>query len=387
MEKIKPILDLLKKHHFWLLSAICVVAMLYSWSSAVSDIQEKFAKNKMQVEGEFQKMQQLKSQTTFPNQEWEKKTLEKGEEVVKRVKTASQQIVKEEKSALTWSENFSELFRETAAAKTPDQWPAEMLEEFRLVLPEEVKRLREVIGAAEGLNQPGVQWKDDDYNQLLTGFTWETPPTNADVMQRMTIFWLFENLANIVAKTNDGAADPFNLPIHDLEVLGVSGMANFDASEWRLAGLPDISGGIQPKPIAGYTAWPVRIRARMNLKYLNKLLAACANSDLPLEVQGLRFSHPSRLIVIEQPKEKQRTFRVGGFGGRKEPPQENETEQEEEKKELPGRGTLVELWGIVYMVDSAGLDQLFAAPAATQAMLPPAAAARLAATGTRGVER
>ena len=59
MEQLKPFLDGIAKHHFWILTVVLVLAALYCWNSAVTDVQTQFEENQRKVDSEFQRMQTL----------------------------------------------------------------------------------------------------------------------------------------------------------------------------------------------------------------------------------------------------------------------------------------------------------------------------------------
>jgi hypothetical protein len=397
MEKIKPYLEMLKKYHFWLLTGICVVVMLYCWNSATQEIEKQFSANKMKVEGEFSKIQKLNGLEEFPNPKWEEGLVQKGQEVARKIQAAAERIAKRQQPALTWpKETFSDAFIAVASKQSPLEWPDPAITEFQLAMPEEVKRLRTIVAAADTLDQAGIQWNDEDYQYILSAFTMDDLPAKQAVMRMRTRFWVFESLARIVAATNEGADDKFNLPIHDLEVMAVGGTrVELQPEEWQVAGTADVGGAPDPPQLPGYDVWPVRLRVRMDLKYLNRLLTACANSELPLDLTGVRFDHPNRSVVVKQEEQPDMTaqFRgAAGFGGFRpmgmEQEKEKEVEEEPEPKPaVPPRGTLVEITGFVYIANKESLKQGLSQPDEAAAVMRPATPPPTFAHSTAAVAR
>ncbi len=111
MDKLKPYLDGLKKHHFWLITAICVLVTLYCWNRATSEIQTDFTKNKGKVNNQFTKIGEINRRPKFPNADWKEDAAKKNTEVANQIKKAADRIVKDQKAALTWSPVWSRRFR------------------------------------------------------------------------------------------------------------------------------------------------------------------------------------------------------------------------------------------------------------------------------------
>ena len=67
MDKVKPYLEMLQKHHFWVISAIVLASCLVSWFMAASNLQAEFTKNKGEIEGRFSAMTGVKAKPDHPN--------------------------------------------------------------------------------------------------------------------------------------------------------------------------------------------------------------------------------------------------------------------------------------------------------------------------------
>ncbi|MDH3717551.1 MAG: hypothetical protein OES79_05460, partial [Planctomycetota bacterium] len=263
---------------------------------------------------------------------------------------------------------------EEANKQPPGKWPVVMIEVFQETMPREVKRLRTIVNAADTVDQEGVQWNDEDYQYILSVFTLPKRPTKAGVMRIRARFWVFESLARIVAATNEGAEDEFNLPIHNLEVMAVGGKrAKAQPEEWQVAGIPDAGGAPSPPQLTGYEVWRVRLRVRMDVMYLNRLLTACANSELPLDVTGVRFDHPIRVKGVKKEEVPDMRLKFGQFNPINRVQEEvEEKEKPKPKSSVPPRGTLVEITGFVYIANKEALKQGLPKPDKAAAVVRPA---------------
>jgi hypothetical protein len=387
MEQLRPILAGLKKYHFWILAGVCVIALLYCWNSAVSEVETQFKTSQQKVTAEFGKITTLQGKGEFPNENWATETKKKAEEVASQVNNASRTIIQTQESSFVWGDAFRKEFRDNAAAKPPAEWDDEFVGEFIAVMPEEIKRLKTVMGAAQGPNQPGTIWADEDFDQLLKNFEgladlkWDTGPRKARIDALKHGYWLYENLARIIAAANQQSEklaaadqalvdagklkeedahkhDEYNLPIHNVVELAIEGGATLKPEKWQIAGGEPVPPTIKVPETEGYVAKPVRIKVRMKIERLSWLLAACANADLPVDVLGVRIEKPRRLVEVEPPKDENRPrggVRPGGGFQRFRPPgpgaKDKEKEEEEEEKPEFGRGTLVEIYGVVYVAE------------------------------------
>lgn len=384
MEQLRPILAGLKKYHFWILAGVCILAMLYCWNAAVDEVEKQFEANQQRVANEFTKMTTLQGKGEFPNETWTVETKKKAEEVAGQVNNASRTIVQTQKSSFVWGDAFRKEFRDNAAANPPAKWDEEFVAEFVTVMPEEIKRLKKVMGAAEGPNQPGVNWADADFDPLFKNFEglvdlkWDNEARKSRIEALVQGYWLYENLARIIATANEQSKalaaadqarvaagklkeedaykyDEYNLPIHNVLEVAIEGGATLTPAKWQIAGGQPVSPTIKVPEIEGYVAKPVRLKVRMKIERLSWLLAACANADLPVDVLGVRVEKPRRLVEVEPPKDqtqKKGAFQYGG-GGFGHKPKAKQVEEEEEEQDEPefGRGTLVEIYGVVYVAE------------------------------------
>ena len=382
MEKIRPILAGLKKHHFWILCIVTVCVMLYSWNSATSEVKQQFQANQGKVGAAFQKLAALGSQPEKPNESWEQKAKVKTDEVVKKIEAATAAIARKQAAALAWnSDSFGAEFIATANSTPPEEWDDQMIDMYIAGMEKELVRLRKVMGAAEGTSQEGVQWDGEGYQSLKKGIEaldspdrdWITPAAKKNrVNSWRKVIWLYENMAKIVGATNQfakdaGEFDVFNPPIHRVVKLQIPvGITKereirIKGSDWQVRGAEAITQRITPPEVPGYLTFAVAMQFRMDAKRIRWLQTACANSELPIEVRGVRLAKPRRLKEVEPPEDEQRRVVTGraAFPGRrrgsqKQTPQDKA--KEEENKPQYGRGTLVEIYGIVYIAKTDDVD-------------------------------
>jgi hypothetical protein len=379
MEQLRPILAGLKKHHFWILSVVSVLVMLYCWNSATSDVKKQFQANQIKVKNEFGKMAALAGQKEKPSASWEAQTNEKTNEVSQKADTASKAIINSQVAALAWNtDSFGAKFVTTANTTPPEEWDNEMIQWYVDGMQKELVRLRKVMGATDGMSQEGVQWDSEDYKNLEKGInalpdkSWNNPGDKNRIHHWRKVIWLYENMARIVGITNQyakdaGVFDPFNPPIHTVVKLQIpenwtgTREIRIKGTDWKVRGAGPIVQKIVPPKVPGYQTFAVAMQFRMDAKRIGWLQTACANSQLPIDILGFRFEKPRRLKEVEPPEDERRRVRPGGravFPGRARVNQKQPAKDaaEEENKPKYGRGTLVEIYGIVYIAETEDVD-------------------------------
>jgi hypothetical protein len=197
-------------------------------------------------------------------------------------------------------------------------------------------------GAAGGSAEPAeqelvgtVDWNSTDYDALVHQFEWpsETPSTLAILMAQEDL-WVYEALARVVRRTNEGATGHANAAIKRINALEIGQNAN---KAWKAAQNAIVSiaappggggaGGAAPgggnanegrnrqqlmadryvddkgkplpytpdypyakHPCNEFKRMPIHLNFVMDQRRLPKLLIECANSTMPIEVQLIRIS-------------------------------------------------------------------------------------------------
>jgi hypothetical protein len=188
-----------------------------------------------------------------------------------------------------------------------------------------------------------VEWKESDYLALEERFTWKEAPSTLAVVLAQENLWVYEALLRVIKNTNEGATGYTTAAVKRIDALEIGDAA---AKAWRdaqasifktgtgtggegrgmgrvasLGGRGDMRdgrGGDQEKqqiliegryvddkgqplsyePESPYYAkhpndqfkmMPIRMMLLMDQRRLPKLLVACANSSMPIEVKRVRI--------------------------------------------------------------------------------------------------
>jgi hypothetical protein len=189
-----------------------------------------------------------------------------------------------------------------------------------------------------------VYWDADDRGLFMQNFVWERTPTTLQVKLAQQDLWVYEALLRIIAKTNEGCEDNRDANIKTIVALeiaqravasrqkeqdsvvkaGTDAKSAGGAGGAAGAGAPGASGeggsGAAAKkkaagdeadlmadryvdqedkplaagakePFAEFKIMPIRMKLVIKQTFIPKLIAACANSEMPIEVRRVRL-HP-----------------------------------------------------------------------------------------------
>ena len=70
MDKLKPVMDNLKKYGFWILIGLMAVMILCCWWLATNSLAKEVKEKKGKIEEEFTTVQKIASDTQHPNQKY-----------------------------------------------------------------------------------------------------------------------------------------------------------------------------------------------------------------------------------------------------------------------------------------------------------------------------
>jgi hypothetical protein len=195
-----------------------------------------------------------------------------------------------------------------------------------------------------------VFWNENNLKAIQEPYKWGSLPSTLQVRMAQEDLWVYEALLRIIRNTNEGAKDYYKAPVRRIEAVEIgpaaagafarvgSAAATFGSAEGGGEGVPP-EGGAAPvesapppdgdpnavpggpeqgaatldnvsrnlldqryvdskgKPLAAGTAhpypefkmMPVRLKLVMNQMQIPRLLAQCANSNMPVEVRQVRI--------------------------------------------------------------------------------------------------
>ncbi len=347
MDQLKDILGHVRKHHFWLLCALCIVAGLAAWWKAAGTLSQDYASRKGTIDGKFSSLNNILQEPDFPNADWQEAAEDLTEQQKEKVRTAWQQVYDEQAPYLKWPDVLGSAFAQIRSQSEAVKLPQALRERYMTVIPDEFPKLLDIIGAdatAKGLpldgaaanpamKQAKVAWDTSNQDAIKQSLTFSGgAPSGLQVWVTQENLWVYRVLLTILNNVN---ADRYVPPVKEIKRLviaqeaakeferglqpdfidtpsgvaekigGSSGASSYGSPP---GGGPD-SGAPRPdqgrylnaegKPMSGggdqgpFKRMPVFMELVVDEREIPKLLVECANSPLPVEVHQLRVA-PSK---------------------------------------------------------------------------------------------
>ena len=392
MDKVKVALAWLKKYHFWVMTLGVLLVGFVGWFMAKKTLWDQYLANKSQIEQRFEAMKKISSDPESKNEDWIKGVETETAALKDKVALAWKKVYIEQRDhVLKWPETL--VYRATfEQAGLTGEIAHPALEEYRNYIREEFPRLAgdrrcprlsscERIGRQEaggqGAEAPAeeefiVIWDTKNQEQVDRQLVWDRTPTSDEVREAQENLWVYQALLKIIGgpkipgSLNERASGNYNAKVKRIEDLLIgkdaaplfqAGMAEgqkeIEKPEGATVSTEAVAASATEKAVEGryvdekgttlpptppgtaaptteFKRMPVVMKLIIDERELTRLLVACANSPLPVEVRQFRVH--SNHTVTQAAR--------GGSSGRGTGQEKNE----------PGPYDVsVELLGIIYI--------------------------------------
>ncbi len=346
MDKLRPILILLRKYHFWLLCIVAIGAGFFGWFSARGTLSAQYDEYKSNVTGKFQALQTIQQDEFPPNETWQGAIAELTKQERVQVAKAWQTVYDAQQKVLAWPDFMPPDFKRWIKNAKPDaEFPDSRWLNFYQteVIKQEFPKLAAIVEAKPVTEDPDakqtatpasppaeegseqiykVVWENQDVIRKSLDFGGHVP-TSLEVRLRQEDLWVLQALLHIIAKTNQDSLYTSRVKrIEDLaigsqttrkfaDVMKAGRVERIASTEGQeLAAVEDPStmmggeGTEAPPPDEGryvdeqikpqsaglwkeqqFKRMPVYMRVVMDQRELTRLLTECANYPLPVEVR------------------------------------------------------------------------------------------------------
>ncbi|MGA2031422.1 MAG: hypothetical protein ABSG68_04135 [Thermoguttaceae bacterium] len=278
MDKMKPILTAIRRHHFWVLCGAVILVALLCWANATADLTARTNARKSKLDGEFSQVRGISDFPNHPNDDVIKKTREQHEVLKGNVLSAWTGLYKEQSAKndtktleeirvgfkgefekrwgwpeklenLTSAQEMDPTWRDAYWNHIKDHFPKlfELIDRRR---PAQAKSAGNAKPAARPIGRPGeqedqqnwvgiVDWPDAE--KTLERFDkWQSRPSTLEVMLAQEDLWVYEALLKAIRNTNEGATDRKHAAIKRIRALeiGEDAVESWRKSESAVALLP-----------------------------------------------------------------------------------------------------------------------------------------------------
>ena len=276
MEKVKDIMTVLKKHHFWLLSGAVALAILISWYSTTGTLATEAEANQSQIETKFGDMTRIANSPLHPTSAFAD-AVEKLQIALRDMTFAAwEKLYQAQKPRFKWPavlpdfQNLKETdpitremrgdYMNYVRTQFPDLF--DLVQVRQEVLPEGTTGLGDYRPRSQDagamVHYTGVvDWDPIQRDALQLKYRWPTVPTELQVRLANEDISVYRALLSIIRETNDlvDATDNRNAAIKRINYLDIA--AAFWTPQPSDAGqtmiLPPVTAGATP----GASAYPV----------------------------------------------------------------------------------------------------------------------------------
>ncbi|MBN2473749.1 MAG: hypothetical protein JXB62_04035 [Pirellulales bacterium] len=323
MDKLKVVLSVLKKHHFWVLAGIIVAVALAVWATATADVTKRSDDRKAKIDSKFQAMTRILADAKHPNEETISIIEEKDEAEKEKALETWKKLYQEQKDKNRLPDNLTSEFK--TFFESGEEIPQEYRAEYQIFLRgyvgelffEKLDQIRPKgwkYGDPEPTSKEMVGIVDwDGWEDIIRSrFEWATPPGTELIRQTQEDLWVYEALVRIIRNTNEGATRPDMAAVKRINAMeigadvaglgtGSRGVGITLPQAGAAAAMKQDSGGRyvdedgqalspgKPGPFAEFKMMPIRLDLLVDQTMLPKLMVECANSTMPIEIRSVRL--------------------------------------------------------------------------------------------------
>jgi hypothetical protein len=280
MEKVKDLMAVLIKHHFWVLSVIVLLLSVGAWYAGASSICEQYDKYKSDLNSKFTSVQKVANKELLPNDSFTDAVTEVDGQLRTKTLQAWEKLYGEQKRFFVWPEQLGpEFMREVERIDSSDNHEAEfsgvMLRQYQNFISQVIPELWKIVdvrtikppeavsttGTAGGFDDGfggggygGSPYGDGGYggggygnaaapgttagyaspdarqmgpkkegvviwdsrDQMLTDYRWPSTPETIEVRLAQEDLWVYTVLLHIVKRTNGPEANAYNAAVKQI---------------------------------------------------------------------------------------------------------------------------------------------------------------------------
>lgn len=255
-DNIRPAVEIVVKHHFWMLAAVVpLVVVPLTWLAA-GDLSKKIKAKQGAIDSKLTSVRNVQGIAEHPNERWAEVLARDTAKVKRETLAAWQRFYDSQAPIRVWpAESLGDDFVARASKLQPGgKLPRPLLERYQEAVKNVVRTLPKRMGAddlmpsttdEENAARPKnpaagprpasrsiVQWPEGDQGRIYESFNWLKPPTTVQVQLAQEEIWMYGILCDIVKRMNARATAAFDAAIPLVEELAVG----YPAAEEKIGG-------------------------------------------------------------------------------------------------------------------------------------------------------
>ncbi len=256
MDKVREILTMLKKHHFWIFSVVVSAAILGCWYQAKGSLSQMYATEKSSIESARNGLDAIKNNPFHPNPAYKTGVEKERDEIKLTTDKEWQKLYERQRSVFTWPTELPDFAAWEESGRTKPMTRL-MRQQYQVFIDDEFPRLEQLVnvrrekypqgtgastspapprsaypGAAAAAYGGGAQtaemigivdWDPSDFIKLKDGLkTWGTKePVEIEVLMCHESLAVYRSLLEAIAKCNANATDNDNAIVKRIQALDI----------------------------------------------------------------------------------------------------------------------------------------------------------------------
>lgn len=239
MEQFQNVLEVIKKHHFWILACLVLVMSLGIYTLATGKVKKEFQKRKTKITSAYNGAQSVTRNPEQPNQEkignWEKILDQQRKKVLRAWKNLYQKQEKEKRWPEGLGKGYLKMIKKGIGPK--DEIPKRYRELYRNLIKRELPKMFKRVNYRRPdesmrptpsepqaqVNDIGVVvWPEADRTKIISEkFNFPRRPSSFRVRLAQENYWVYQALLDIIKATNGDAKTQSSAAVKTIDLLEI----------------------------------------------------------------------------------------------------------------------------------------------------------------------
>ncbi|HEY2759211.1 MAG TPA: hypothetical protein VGI75_00670, partial [Pirellulales bacterium] len=256
MDNVKKYLEIVRKHHFWILCVVAAIVALVVWKMSTGKLSTEFASKSTEIDGQISGLKTVLANESQPHTDWAS-GVEKQTDVVRAdVRKAWDDLYQQQKKEIfVWPALGDDFIKSINATEgTKDEIRGRFLDRYLNTVKSFVNELTTIVdseppdmnatgggggiggflapmiaGPAAGAANAGnhiVIWDSNSLGNIVKSFDWQVRPTTLLVKYAQEELWVYKALCNVIKTVNEGATSNADAPIKVIQEMKIAYLAN-----------------------------------------------------------------------------------------------------------------------------------------------------------------
>ena len=249
MNKVREVLEKIKRHQFWILCGVIALVGIISWWMATGSLASTYNQNKAKIESYEKKVKEVEAAPSHHNDTSISRYKTQTEQTKKQVYDAWQKIYDEQKAKVyVWEADvLGKDFVDHVTSLGPNgEIDLVNRNHYQNSVIKHFKKLAKMIEAEwvnpdspEGRTEYGsgqqrptaarsgykVEWAATKFRELQMNYMWPDTPTTKQIQYAEEEFWVLEALCNAIAEANKDSTGSHNSAVRRIDEMQVAFLA------------------------------------------------------------------------------------------------------------------------------------------------------------------